>query len=138
MGEEQQRSDDERGLYSKYQVTHTDGRPLDGDCFVLRPDRDPAAWHALEEYIRYTQNGLLAGDILLWLHRIGHPGDPREILISVQDTGRRLTGINVAMPLEYGIAEIEDAISALREDLEALRTIEEHTYDGKSGGRTGT
>lgn len=41
---------DTRGLYDKYRVTKADGTPLDGPCFVLRYDRDPAARRALFAY----------------------------------------------------------------------------------------
>jgi len=57
------------GLYPKYVVQHADGRGLDGDCFVLRPDRDLAAWHALFTYATFTDNERLADDIYAWLER---------------------------------------------------------------------
>ena len=60
-----------RGLYSKYIVTKADGTPLDGDCFVLRPDRDAAARCALIEYAAQTPNEALAADIEAWLERTG-------------------------------------------------------------------
>lgn len=63
--------DKDRGLYAKYRVTKADGTPLDGDCFVLRPDRDPAARCALKEYAYQTPNGELSADIEEWLDRIG-------------------------------------------------------------------
>lgn len=62
--------DSERGLYQKYIVRHADGRELDGQCFVLRPDRDVFARFALEEYARCIWNKTLAADIYAWLDRI--------------------------------------------------------------------
>jgi len=63
--------DMKNGLYSKYRVTKADGTPLDGDCFVLRPDRDSAARCALKEYAYQTPNDELASDVEDWLDRIG-------------------------------------------------------------------
>jgi hypothetical protein len=57
----------ERGLYAKYDVTKADSGELVTDCFVLRPDRDPAALIALREYARVTKNPRLAEDILAWV-----------------------------------------------------------------------
>ena len=72
-------ADENRGLYSKYNVTKANGDPLDGDCFVLRPDRDPAAWYALSAYAAYTPNYELARDIRTWLKGIGKPEDSPDV-----------------------------------------------------------
>jgi len=62
--------DEERGFYLKYQVRHADGSELSpGMVFVLRPDRDPAAWDALKVYAFSTKNQALAGDLLEWLEQ---------------------------------------------------------------------
>jgi len=66
--------DEERGFYLKYQVRHADGSELSpGMVFVLRPDRDPAAWDALMTYGFSTQNDALASDLLEWLERNPRP-----------------------------------------------------------------
>jgi len=73
--------DMDKGLYSKYIVMKADkaeevtpglftGRQIEGDCFVLRPDRDPAAVSALCEYADTTTNLQLAADIYAWLARL--------------------------------------------------------------------
>ncbi|HDR3524335.1 hypothetical protein ACTFSJ_27585 [Bacillus cereus group sp. MYBK12-2] len=60
------------GLYNKYKVTHTDsGKQLEGQCFVLRPDRDPAAVEALKAYAKTTENKQLAEGIEYWLIYLG-------------------------------------------------------------------
>lgn len=59
-------NDNERGLYSKYEIAKN-GEPLDGSCFVLRPDRDPAAVEALRAYAAATPNKDLAQDIVRWV-----------------------------------------------------------------------
>jgi len=69
----QEEDDGKRGLYSKYKVTKADGTPLDGDCFVLRPDRDEAAISALEAYADATNNENLAADIREWLQTPRRP-----------------------------------------------------------------
>lgn len=57
-----------KGLYSKYTVIHNEtGKPIEGECFVLRPDRDNAAFGALMVYAELTENTDLAMDITKWL-----------------------------------------------------------------------
>lgn len=58
-------SDDKRdGLRKKYRVYKTkDNTPVE-DCFVLRPEKDPAARIALEAYAKATENKALSEDIL--------------------------------------------------------------------------
>lgn len=75
-------ADASKGLYNKYIVIKAEeaeevtpglflGRQIDGDCFVLRPDRDHAARAALREYAEETTNLKLAAEIYDWLVRIG-------------------------------------------------------------------
>ena len=64
---------DEEGLYLKYNITHSDGTPLSlGFLFVLRPDRDPAAWDALLAYANAADNLSLSADLMRYL-----PDNPR-------------------------------------------------------------
>lgn len=67
--------DSKRGLYDKYRVTHADGRELDGPSFVLRPDRDAAAWDALYKYACRTWNAALQRDIFALLDRCPRPDE---------------------------------------------------------------
>ena len=58
------------GLKLKYNVTKIDtGEPV-GDCFVLRPTKDPAALQALIAYAIFTENKDLAQDISDWVREI--------------------------------------------------------------------
>lgn len=60
-----------KGLYNKYRVMHREtGVEVEGDCFVLRPDRDPAAVSALLRYADATRNESLAVDIWDWMQKI--------------------------------------------------------------------
>jgi hypothetical protein len=77
--------DMDKGLYSKYIVMKADdavemnetglyqGHQIEGECFVLRPDRDPAAMAAMREYAEETTNLQLAADIYEWLAGIEAP-----------------------------------------------------------------
>lgn len=57
-------ADERDGLQQKYRVYKTkDNTPVE-DCFVLRPEKDPAARIALEAYAKATENKVLAEDIL--------------------------------------------------------------------------
>lgn len=60
-----------KGLFIKYTVTKNDtGEGVDG-CFVLRPDKDPAAIHAILAYADYCENVQgkteLAEDLRKWM-----------------------------------------------------------------------
>lgn len=58
------------GLKLKYNVTKVkDGSPV-YDCFVLRPDKDPAARAALRAYADATTNDELRNDIREWVDEI--------------------------------------------------------------------
>ena len=58
---------DYEGLKRKYVVLKSDtGECVEG-CFVLRPDKDPAAKAALMAYAAATTNEKLAEDIMSWL-----------------------------------------------------------------------
>ena len=59
--------DEYGGLKRKYIVFKSDtGEPVE-NCFVLRPEIDPAAVIALEAYAKATENKELAADILNWV-----------------------------------------------------------------------
>jgi hypothetical protein len=71
------------GLYAKYLVFKNDGDPMKnlvGDCFVLRPASDPAAYEALWEYMERIKDDpdkkALASDLHVWLTKIAD--DNRE------------------------------------------------------------
>lgn len=69
-------NDMDKGLYNKYAVFKRDtGEPLDGACFVLRPDRDTAARAALLKYADCTVNLELARDIKDWVYSLLRAGD---------------------------------------------------------------
>ena len=55
------------GLKQKFIVIKADTGELVKNCFVLRPDRDPAAVTALRAYAEVTDNETLAGDIINWI-----------------------------------------------------------------------
>ncbi|GEM_PF-4448033 len=59
-------SDNEKGLYGKYIVHRNDLTPV-YSCFVLEPDKDPAAVVALRAYAAATENKALAQDIYNWV-----------------------------------------------------------------------
>lgn len=53
-----------KGLYAKYVVHYAhSGRPVDGFCFVLRPERDYAARKALRLYAKETLDFRVARDL---------------------------------------------------------------------------
>lgn len=58
------KDDSDRGLYEKYRIKRTDGKPLKpGFRFVLSPENDPAALYALRSYANFTRNMELKKDL---------------------------------------------------------------------------
>lgn len=55
------------GLYNKYVVFRNKDGSLVTNCFVLRPDKDPAAVAALRAYAQATDDAKLAADIYKWI-----------------------------------------------------------------------
>lgn len=54
------------GLKVKYRVFKVkDGTPVE-NCFVLRPEEDPAAFSALMAYAKNTENDALKDDLVNW------------------------------------------------------------------------
>lgn len=60
-------TDDKRGLYGKYIITKADGTPVTDRCFVLKPDKDPAAVAALQAYAAATDDEQLRDDLYAWV-----------------------------------------------------------------------
>lgn len=58
---------DTKGLYGKYIITRSDGTPVNGRCFILRPDKDPAAVTALQAYAAATDDEQLRDDLYAWV-----------------------------------------------------------------------
>ena len=78
-----------RGRFKKFlKVEHHTYGELDPDrCFVLVPDRDPAAVAAMRAYAQATPDTLLAADLVTWADRIeGVEGEGTEL------SGQELVG----------------------------------------------
>lgn len=56
-----------KGLKAKYLVFKADTGERVDNCFILRPDKDPAAVAALRAYAAATDNKILAEDIYNWV-----------------------------------------------------------------------
>lgn len=70
-----------KGLKAKYLVFKADTGERVGNCFVLRPDKDPAAVEAIRAYASATDNETLAEDIYNWVGK----GEPVQEWISVDE-----------------------------------------------------
>ena len=68
-----------KGLKAKYLVFKADTGERVGNCFVLRPDKDPAAVEAIRAYASATDNETLAEDIYNWVGK----GEPVQEWIPV-------------------------------------------------------
>lgn len=91
------------GLRHKYRVYKAkDNTPVE-DCFVLRPEKDPAARIALEAYAKATENKALSNDIFA---AIGDSG--RVVVLPVRPV---LTPVSSSMLYIIDDGEIyEDAL----------------------------
>jgi len=59
------------GRFKKFTVQHYAKGEIDPDeCFVLIPERDPAACVAMRAYARATTDTLLAAELVSWADRI--------------------------------------------------------------------
>ena len=56
-----------KGLKRKFLVFKSDSGEMVENCFVLRPDKDPAAVSALRAYADATDNKVLSADIINWV-----------------------------------------------------------------------
>lgn len=56
-----------KGLKRKFLVFKSDTGEMIRNCFVLRPDKDPAAVAALRAYAEATDNEMLSADIIIWV-----------------------------------------------------------------------
>jgi len=72
-------SRDKDGLRIKYNVYKVANGSLINNCFVLRPDKDPAAVEALKRYAETTENLQLAEDIRKWI------ATPNVNLVSIRE-----------------------------------------------------
>lgn len=90
-----------KGLKAKYLVFKADTGERVGNCFVLRPDKDPAAVEAIRAYARATNNETLADDIYNWVGKSEPvqewisvndrlPDDEQEVLVIANGWGERL------------------------------------------------
>jgi hypothetical protein len=70
-----------KGLKAKYLVFKADTGESVDNCFILRPDKDPAAVEAIRAYASATDNETLAEDIYNWVGK----GKPVQKWISVKD-----------------------------------------------------
>ena len=59
--------DADKGLKRKFLVFKSDTGEMVENCFILRPDKDPAAVEALRAYAGATDNATLSADILNWV-----------------------------------------------------------------------
>lgn len=91
-------SDDKRdGLRQKYRVYKAkDNTPVE-DCFVLRPEKDPAARIALEAYAKATDNKALSEDIFAAL------GDSGRVMVLPCKIGDTVWYVTTAGILGFAI-----------------------------------
>jgi len=68
-----------KGLYGKYTVIDNETCKEVTDCFVLRPNVDPGAYHALVEYAETTYNPELKRDLKAWIAKIEEGWEDDEI-----------------------------------------------------------
>lgn len=64
-------SDQDKGLYNKYRIINREtGEEVEGEYFVLQPDKDAAARPAILRYAEETENLKLSMELYKWIQRI--------------------------------------------------------------------
>lgn len=120
-----------KGLKAKYLVFGAASGKEIKNCFVLRPDKDPAAVEALRAYARTTDNETLAEDIYNWVGK----GKPVQEWIPVTEkspkplekvlTYRQSVGDNFSkIAIDYMF--IADGKAYWSGDLETWKTVATH------------
>lgn len=71
---------DQKGLYGKYVVIKVVDGTIIENCFILKPDSDPAAVKALQAYAAATDNKVLAADLFAWV------GKPMQKPMTLEET----------------------------------------------------
>jgi len=59
----------QKGIYDKYLVIKKVDDTVITDCFILIPEKDPAAVIAMQAYAAATKDRILANDIYKWVGR---------------------------------------------------------------------
>ena len=101
-----------KGLKAKYLVFKADTGERVENCFVLRPDKDPASVEALRAYASATDNETLAKDIYNWVGK----GVTVQEWISVTERFPKL------IPCRAGTAYSE-AVNVLTSDRKVITAI---------------
>lgn len=103
------------GRYRKFpKVEHHVRGPLDPDeCFVLMPERDPAAVAAMRAYAKESPDILLASELISWANRIEgieslHPVEEPLILTRIRTWTAALT-----KEVKEGRMDIETALQRI-------------------------
>ena len=118
-----------KGLKAKYLVFKADTGEKVDNCFILRPDKEPAAVEGLRAYARTTDNETLADDIYNWV------GKPVQEWIPVTEkspkplekvlTYRQSVGDNFSkIAIDYMF--IADGKAYWSGDLETWKTVATH------------
>lgn len=110
------------GLRHKYDVRKAGTGEAVTDCFVLRPDRDPAARVALLAYAHATEDHALAHDLELWVQALQDAAAPDERSRLQRAIAERLVA-DAARDAEQARREVERADFAVdwaRKSLAAL------------------
>ena len=111
---------EQKGLYNKYMIIKVvDGTVID-NCFILKPDSDPAAVKALQAYAAATDNKVLAADLFAWV------GKPMQKPLTAEEAAARVFVGHPVYAEEnrndeafngYALAEdAEDAVNHMMDD----------------------
>lgn len=87
------------GLKRKFLVFKSDTGEMVENCFVLRPDKDPAAVAALRAYAAATDNDTLSADIINWVGAGNDRDNSKPLTLDeLREMAKRCEGIYVAHP----------------------------------------
>lgn len=113
------------GLYGKYTVLKNEDGSLVTNCFVLRPEKDPAAVAALRAYAAATDNAELAADITNWVG-----AEPSEWVKVMEAINNAAVAYIEGGPYENDLPGMEFALKIDRLSRDFVRPPEgEEKYD---------
>ena len=111
-----------KGLKRKYLVFKSDTGEMVENCFVLRPDKDPAAVEALRAYARATDNATLSADIVNWVGE----GEERRWIPVTERLPKPFESVLAYIPSEAPLPTVHESYIADHDEWVCILTVERY------------
>ena len=111
-----------KGLKRKFLVFKSDTGEMVENCFVLRPDKDPAAVEALRAYARATDNATLSADIVNWVGE----GEERCWIPVTERLPKPFESVLAYIPSEAPLPTVHESYIADHDEWVCILTVERY------------